>query len=114
MRGGLVAGGIALVFVGFSWWYVLGALARLAPGASVGIMDAVWLVCVLPIVFIIIGFMVFVAGLAGKSQAELDAMRPQYFPMTQAPPQIVYVEAPPRAPPTPPVGRLQHPPPPRD
>jgi len=100
MRGGLVAGGIVMVFLGFSWWYVLSAVGQLAPGVNVGILDALWLVCVVPIVLMVIGSMVFIAGLVGKSQAELDAMR-------AVGPQVVYVQAPPpqqgwRPPPPPP------------
>lgn len=117
MRGGMVAGGVFLVFLGFSWWYVLAFAFRLGvPGATVGIMDAVYLVCVLPIVFIIIGFMVFLAGLIGKSQAELAAMRAPYpmFPMPYPvqPPPMILVQQPPSPPQHLGRGTLRRPPPP--
>lgn len=96
MRGGLVAAGIVFVILGFSWWFALPFLSPLIGDPGMG--GAIWLVCILPIVFIIIGFMVFIAGLVGRSDADLAAMRPA------APPQTVYVQTPERS--------IERPPPP--
>ena len=59
---------------------------------------AFWVVCLLPTALVIIGFMLFVAGLVGKSKAELEAMS------RASGPQVVYVQS--REPP-----RQQYPPP---
>ena len=75
-----MAGGVILVTLGFSWWLFLtldnGLL--LYRVAGVNLMAYTWLVCMVPLIFLVVGGMAFLASLIGKSQAELAAMRAQY------------------------------------
>ena len=116
MRGGLVAVGGVFVVLGLSWWVVLtvdnGSFLQRVAG--VNYMASSWLVCMVPLIFLALGGMVFLAGLVGKSQAELAAMRMQYAtPYAVAPPTMVVVQRPP-GPPQPHLGQgvLRRPPPP--
>ena len=72
MRGKLVALGIGLVFLGLTWWlalYVVGPLLPINPSP----FEVLFYVCFVSIVLIVIGFMIFIAGVIGQSPAELQA-----------------------------------------
>ncbi len=112
MRGGIVAVGIILVFLGLAPWIpaVLGAVVAPALGlGAFGTLTALSVVfCCLSPVLVIVGFLVFLAGLVAKSDAELAAMRPIYYAPPSAPPQVVVIQQP--SPPTPPARRPPPPP----
>ena len=97
VRGGITALGIIFVFLGLSPWVpvVIGAWAapQLGLGSVTSLTGITVFVCCLSPVLVAVGFLIFIAGLVAKSPAELAAMRPWIPP--QAPPQVIYVQAPP-------------------
>jgi len=103
MRGGLVAAGAIFVLIGFS----LVVIVQIDGGRFIAQFvgenwsRAFWVVCMLPSALVIIGFMIFLAGLVGKSKAELEAMS------RASAPQVVYVQS------SQPRGQRPPPPPPR-
>jgi len=99
MRGGLVAAGVILTFIGLAPWLIplLGMVVM--PGFGFdsfsNLSGIVLLLCCLSPALIAAGFMVFLAGLVGKSREEIEALnRPQVVYVQQAP------SWPPAAPPT--------------
>jgi len=103
MRKGFVAVGIVMVIFGFSFWYFIPYLGRLNI-IPPSLTNAVYLYCVMPIILILVGFMLFIVGLVGKTAAELAAMRGPTYVMAPPPyPPPSYVQPPPpRLPPPPP------------
>ena len=96
----MAVGGVFVV-LGLSWWVVLtldnGSFLQRVAG--VNFMASSWLVCMVPLIFLALGGMVFLAGLVGKSQAELAAMRMQCgMPYAVAPPTMVVVQQSPSPP----------------
>lgn len=91
VRGGLVAAGIVLVFLGIAWFLPL--MFGGAMGGLGGALGALCLWIIMAPIFIIIGLLLFVAGLVAKSDAEVAAMRqPVFFPYP--PPYYAQPQAP--------------------
>jgi len=107
MRGGIVAIGVILVFIGFAPWVLplVGVVAAPALGfdSFSNLSGVVLFLCCLSPALLAAGSMVFLAGLVAKSPEEIEALKR---------PQVVYVQQAPVWPP-PPVPPAQPPQPPR-